>query len=110
MRNIIKNSDRQGKSYNDDIPLQHQIRTLRVLLLASIIVGVLNTVHLQNLYSDGHSHYRTWAASVGQLQEQYLEMTGMAQQMFDSHHEMAQMLQETSGLVREILNVFEAWR
>ena len=87
MKNIIKNNDRQGKSYNDDIPLQHQIRTLRVSLLVSVIVGVLNTVHLQNLYSDIHSHYRTSVASVSQLREQYREMTDMAQQMFDSNQD-----------------------
>ncbi|RKJ18384.1 hypothetical protein D7X48_18055 [bacterium D16-50] len=107
VKKIIKNSDRQGKPYNDDIPLQHQIRTLRVLLLASVIVGVLNTIHLQNLYSDVHSHHRTSAVLVGQLREQYREMTDMAQQIFDGHQEMAQMLQEMSEFRQKVLGFLQ---
>lgn len=65
------------------ISLRGQIRVLRALLLATIIVNILYFNHFQRLYLEIQNYYQASIDSDRILREQYQEMLQRYQELFD---------------------------
>lgn len=90
---------RNSKLMDNDIPLRSQIRTLRILLLGTIIMFTLYAIRFQNMYSEIWVNYQSSIELNRQILDAVRETRKIAQQI--SGH-----CQEVSRLVQWILALF----
>ena len=95
IKHLLGNRNKKVKKRKDgDVPLQSQIRALRALLLASIIVFTMHFIRFQNLYY--------------QLLEKYQEVTEYQQEAFYLTQKVHDVIQEHLEVDQEILDIFDS--
>lgn len=98
---------RNSKLMDNDIPLRSQIRTLRVLLLGTIIIFTLYAIRFQNMYSEIWVNYQSSVELNRQILDVVRETRKIAQQISEHCQEVIHLNQEVSGLVQWILELLE---
>lgn len=91
---------RNSKLMDNDIPLRSQIRTLRILLLGTIIMFTLYAIRFQNMYSEIWANYQSSVELNRQILASVQETREIAQRISEYY-------QGVSRLVQWILALFE---
>lgn len=91
---------RNSKLMDNDISLRSQIRTLRILLLGTIIMFTLYAIRFQNMYSEIWVNYQSSVELNRQILASVQETREIAQRI-------SEYCQEVSRLVQWILALFE---